>query len=61
MKWVVEFKQEHRQCCPPRTAFLLRKETVTAETAEQAQQLVEHAWRHNKRIIITKVKESRDT
>lgn len=57
MKWIVEFKQEHKNCCPPRTAWVLRTETVDADSAEQAQQLVEHAWRHNKHIVVTKVKE----
>lgn len=57
MKWIVEFKQEHKSCCPPRTAWILRKETVEADSAEQAKQMLEYSWRHNKRVVVTNIEE----
>ena len=57
VSWVVEFKQEHKNCCPPRSAWIVRKETVKAESAEQAQQIVENAWKYNKKIVVTNITE----
>lgn len=60
MKWSVKFKQEHKACCPPRTAWILREETVEAKDAEQAQASIEQAWKYNKKIVVTEVKEHKD-
>ncbi len=55
MKWLVTFRQEQRNCCPPGKYWIARKEVVEASSAEQAKQQVENGWRYNHCIVIKDV------
>ncbi len=52
MKWSVSFRQEQRNCCPPRTFWIVRKEVVEASSADLAEAEVKRRWRYNHSIDI---------
>ena len=60
MKYQVRFRQQQQNCCPPKKYWLVRTEVVEADSPEQAQQQVEHAWRYNHAIEIKTVEEIND-
>ncbi len=55
MKWSVAFRQEQRNCCPPREFWIVRKEVVEAPSAESAEAEVKRRWRYNHSIEIQSV------
>lgn len=61
MKWQVTFRQAQKNCCPPRTYWIVRTQTVEAESAEEAKQRVLHDWRYNHEIVIKEVTQATNT
>lgn len=55
MKWLVTFRQQQQNCCPPRKYWVVRKETVEAPSAEEAVSIVAQSWRYNHPIEIKTV------
>ncbi len=60
MKWRVTFAQEQRNCCPPGKYWIVRTQTVEADSQDQAVQEIENAWRYNHKIMIKRVEEYKD-
>jgi len=60
MLYQVRFRQRQRNCCPPGEYWVVRTETVEADTADSAEQQVKRGWRFNHEIEIKSVKEIKD-
>ncbi len=60
MLYQVRFRQRQLNCCPPKEYWVVRSETVEAESAEAAGLAVQHAWRYNHAIEIKTIKEIND-
>jgi hypothetical protein len=55
MKWLVVFRQEQRNCCPPGKYWIERQESIEASSADQAREDLMKAWRYNHAITIKTV------
>jgi hypothetical protein len=60
ISWTVSFRQEQRNCCPPRKYWIVRKEVVEAPSADLAEAEVKRRWRYNHSIEIQSITRTND-